>query len=52
MRYSKSAVSEIHQRVGKDIPLCALRYQLNQLVEKGVIVKEGEKKGTKYFIDK
>ena len=51
-RYSKSAISEIHQRVGKEIPLRTLRYQLTQLVEKGAIVKEGEKKGTKYFIDK
>lgn len=51
-RYGKSAISEIHQRIGKEIPLRTLRYQLNQLLEKGAIVKEGEKKGTKYFIDK
>ncbi|MCC5915905.1 MAG: putative DNA binding domain-containing protein [Cryomorphaceae bacterium] len=51
-RYGKSAISEIHQRVGKEIPLRTLRYQLNQLVEKKLLNKEGEKKGTKYFIDK
>lgn len=51
-RFDKSAISEIHQRVGKEIPLRKLRYQLNQLIKKGRISKEGEKKGTKYFIDK
>ncbi len=51
-RYSKSAISDIHQRIGKEIPIRTLRYQLNQLVEKGAIMKVGEKKGTKYFIDK
>ncbi len=52
LRYGKSAISEIHQRIGKDIPLRTIRYQINQLVENEAISKEGEKKGTKYFIDK
>ncbi|WP_296621761.1 ATP-binding protein [Marivirga sp.] len=51
-RYGKSAISEIHQRVGKEIPIRTLRYQINQLVDLEEIIKEGEKKGTKYFIDK
>ncbi|WP_396602051.1 ATP-binding protein [Algibacter sp. R77976] len=50
-RFDKSAFGEIHQRIGKEIPQRTLRYQLNQLVEAGEIKKEGEKRGTKYFID-
>ena len=50
-RFDKSAFGEIHQRIGKEIPPRTLRYQLNQLVEAGEIKKEGEKRGTKYFID-
>lgn len=51
-RYGESSISQIHQRIGKEIPLRTLRYQLNQLLEKGEIKKTGEKKGTRYFIDK
>jgi len=51
-RFNKSAISQIHERIGKEIPSRALRYQINQLVEAGEIIKEGEKRGTKYFIDK
>ncbi len=51
-RYGESSISQIHQRIGKEIPLRTLRYQLNQLLEKGEIKKDGEKKGTRYFIDK
>jgi ATP-dependent DNA helicase RecG len=50
-RFDKSAFGEIHQRIGKEIPQRTLRYQLNQLVEAGEIKKQGEKRGTKYFID-
>lgn len=48
----KSPISDIHQRIGKEIPLRTLRYHLSQLVEKQKIQKEGERKGTRYFIDK
>ena len=51
-RYNRSSIGEIHQRIGKEIPIRTLRYQINQLVEKGELSKEGEKKGTRYFIDK
>ncbi|MCB0463893.1 MAG: helix-turn-helix transcriptional regulator, partial [Flavobacteriaceae bacterium] len=50
-RFDKSSIGEIHQRIGKEIPSRTLRYQLNQLVENGNVKKEGEKRGTKYFID-
>lgn len=51
-KFEKSAISEIHHRIGKEIPLRTLRYQLNQLVEKQEIKKKGKLKGTRYFIDK
>lgn len=51
-KFEKSAISEIHQRIGKEIPLRRLRHHLNQLIEKQKIMKEGERKGTRYFIDK
>lgn len=51
-RYGISAISQIHQRIGKEIPLRKLRYQINQLVGSGRVSKKGEKKGTRYFIDK
>ncbi len=49
--YGKSAISEIHTRIGKEIPLRTLRTQINNLQMEGKIKKEGEKKGTRYFID-
>lgn len=51
-KFEKSAISEIHQRIGKEIPLRTLRYQINQLIEKQEVMKEGERRGTRYFIDK
>ncbi|MDX9931884.1 MAG: ATP-binding protein [Bacteroidales bacterium] len=51
-RYNRSSISDIHQRVGKEIPLRTLRYQINQLIKKGELSKDGERKWTRYFIDK
>lgn len=51
-KFEKSSISEIHQRIGQEIPIRTIRYQLNQLIDKQKINKEGEKKGTRYFIDK
>lgn len=49
--YGKSAISEIHSRIGMEIPLRSLKSQLDNLLEMGAIEKEGEKKTTKYFIN-
>lgn len=49
--YGESAISEIHTRIGKEIPLRTLRSQIDNLQKEGKIRKAGEKKGTKYFID-
>lgn len=51
-RYGKSPIGKIHERIGIEIPLRTIRYQLTQLVDSGKVQKEGERKGTKYFIDK
>jgi ATP-dependent DNA helicase RecG len=49
--YGKSAISEIHTRIGSEIPLRSLKSQLDNLLEAGDIQKGGERKGTKYFIN-
>lgn len=49
--YGESAISEIHTRIGKEIPLRTLRSQIDNLQKEGKIRKEGKKKGTRYFID-
>ncbi len=51
-KYEKSAISDIHQRIGKEIPLRKLRYQLNQLIKNNKVRKIGQRRGTRYFIDK
>ena len=51
-KFEKSSISEIQQRIGQEIPMRTIRYQLNQLIDKQKIKKEGERKSTRYFIDK
>jgi len=50
--YGKSTIGEIHKRVGEEIPVRSLRRQLENLCEEQKINKEGERRGTKYFIDR
>lgn len=49
--YGKSAISDIHNRVGSEIRRRTIRTQLQNLIDAGRIDKSGKKKGTKYFID-
>lgn len=49
--YGKSAISDIHNRVGSEIRRRTIRTQLQNLIDAGRIDKIGKKKGTKYFID-
>jgi len=51
-RFGKSSIGEIHQRIGKDIPLRKLRSILYLMVKNYKITATGAKKGRKYFIDK
>jgi ATP-dependent DNA helicase RecG len=49
--YQPSSVGEINQRI-KDVPIRRLRTILSKMVKKDLIYKSGEKKWTKYFINK
>ena len=50
--YPDSSISEIHQRIGVEINKRKLRSMLSDLLGENLIYKTGDKKGTKYFIDK
>lgn len=49
--YGKSAFGDLHKRIGLEIPKRSIRSQIENLIKDQLIFKEGEKKGTKYFID-
>lgn len=51
-RYDDSSIGDIHQRVGKEIPLRNLRHQIKQMIENEDIKSKGERKYRRYFIDK
>lgn len=48
--YKKAAISEIHQRIGSEIPLYVLQRMLKQMIKEGVIKKEGERRWSRYFL--
>lgn len=50
--YQPSSVGEINQRIGEEIPIRRLRTMLGKMVKKDMICKVGEKKWTKYLINK
>ena len=50
--YPESSISEIHQRIGLEINIRRLRQCLANLVKKDNIKKKGEKRWTRYSIDK
>ena len=47
-KYGKAKISDIHMRIGKDIPRRRLQTVLAKLVADGVVGKEGERKYTVY----
>lgn len=47
-RYPRSKISEIHQRIGLEIPRSRLRRGLEQLVREGKLHQEGVRSGTRY----
>ena len=47
-RYPASAIGDIHERVGLEIPRSRIRRGMQQLVQEGRIVSEGVRKGTRY----
>lgn len=49
-RYPASAIGDIHQRVGPEIPRSRIRRGMHQLVLEGRIVAQGLRKGTRYSL--
>jgi ATP-dependent DNA helicase RecG len=47
-RYPLTRISEIHQRIGTEIPRSRLRRSLEQLVREGTLHQEGARRGTRY----
>ena len=50
--YKESSISEIRERIGREISLQKIRIQLSILIKKDIIDKKGITKNTKYFIKK
>lgn len=50
MAYPNSGFSEIHQRIGMEINIFKVRRMLKVMVDKELLIKEGEKRGAKYII--
>jgi ATP-dependent DNA helicase RecG len=50
--YQNSSVSDIHQRVGNEIPIRKIKSQLYSMVEDNTLGVTGERKATRYFINK
>ena len=46
--YQSCPISDIHVRIGKEIPLRKIQFQLKQLIAEGKVVSEGQKRWTKY----
>jgi ATP-dependent DNA helicase RecG len=48
--YREAKISEIHKRIGTEIPQQKLRRALKGLVEEGVLKASGEKRGRQYLL--
>jgi len=49
--YPNSSISEINKRIGVEIKQRTLKAKLDNMIFKQLIIKKGDKKGTKYFIN-
>jgi ATP-dependent DNA helicase RecG len=49
--YPESSISEINKRIGEEINQRTLKAKLDEMIDKELIIKKGEKKGTRYFIN-
>lgn len=47
--YRKASISEIHHRIGREIPRAKIRYLLTLLYKNGSVGREGAKRGTRYL---
>ncbi len=50
--YPESSISEINERIGSEIKQRTLKAKLDEMIVEKLLYKEGERKGTKYFINK
>jgi ATP-dependent DNA helicase RecG len=50
-RYKISSINEIHERIGKEIPIRRIRTELRSMVSDGIIQARGIKRGRKYLIE-
>jgi ATP-dependent DNA helicase RecG len=50
--YPGSAISEINKRIGIEIKQRTLKVKLDAMIANSLIIREGDRKGTKYFINK
>ncbi len=48
--FPNSSISEIRERIGREVAIYKLRDTINKLIAEGTISKTGTKKATKYFI--
>ncbi|MDP2208926.1 MAG: ATP-binding protein [Bacteroidota bacterium] len=48
--FPESSISEIHERIGKEIPIRKIRRVLKNLITEKIITTRGERKGRKYAI--
>lgn len=48
--YQPCSISDIHERIGKEIPLRKLQFQIKQLLTDGILEADGLKRWTKYRI--
>lgn len=48
VRYPRAKISEIHERIGAEIPRSRIRRSLEQLVRDGMLHQEGVRSGTRY----
>lgn len=49
--YPYSGIGDIHARIGDEINRRTIRTMIVKMIKENIIKKEGERKGTKYFID-
>ena len=48
--YQPCSISDIHERIGKEIPVRKLQFQIKQLLTDGILEADGLKRWTKYRI--
>lgn len=49
--YPNSSISEINKRIGEEIKQRTLKVKLDEMIDKSLLIREGERKGTRYFIN-